>query len=121
MPLSEYEQRVLEELERDLGTDPKLTSAMTRAHRSGGRVLGAALGVLAGLGIVLAGVMYQIPLLGVAGFAVMAFSALWTLSGGAKASGPGAKKGAPAARKKRQGFMSRLEDRFERRREQGDL
>ncbi|PKQ14247.1 MAG: hypothetical protein CVT68_12870, partial [Actinobacteria bacterium HGW-Actinobacteria-8] len=24
MPLSEYEQRVLDQLERDLGTDPKL-------------------------------------------------------------------------------------------------
>ncbi len=40
MPLSEYEQRVLEHLERDLGSDPKLKSAMTRAPRSASHIDG---------------------------------------------------------------------------------
>ncbi len=121
MPLSEYEQRVLNELERDLGTDPKLKSAMKHAHRSGGLLLASGLGILAGLGIVLAGVIFQVPLLGIAGFAVMTASALWALSRGSSASGPAkvsAKKKGPQPRK---GFMNRLEERFERRREQGDL
>ncbi|MBN2176191.1 MAG: DUF3040 domain-containing protein [Demequinaceae bacterium] len=117
MPLSEYEQRVLNELERDLGTDPKLKSAMKRGHRSGGRLLAAGLGILIGLCIVLAGVMSQVPLLGILGFAVMTACALWALSGGSS--------GATSAKKKesqpKKGFMSRIEERFERRREQGDL
>ena len=119
MPLSEYEQRVLNELERDLGTDPKLKSAMKRAHRSGGRLLAAGLGILVGLGIVLAGVMSQVPLLGILGFAVMTASALWALSSGSSGtkSSTGKKKSPPP----RKGLMSRLEERFERRREQGDL
>jgi len=121
MPLSEYEQRVLNELERDLGTDPKLKSAMKRAHRSGGRLLAAGLGILIGLGVVLAGVVSQVPLLGILGFAIMTASALWALSGGSSkgkaGKGPGQKKGA----QRRKGLMSRLEERFERRREQGDL
>jgi len=129
MPLSEYEQRVLDELERDLGTDPKLKNAMARAPRSSGRLVTAVFGVILGLGIVVAGVMAQIPLLGVAGFALMIIVSLWALlapsgradkkakAGKANASG-GAAKG---SKKNRQGFMTRLEERFERRREQGDL
>lgn len=122
MPLSEYEQRVLNELERDLGTDPKLKSAMKHSRRSGGRLLAAGLGVLVGLGIVLAGVIYQLPPLGIAGFAVMTASALWAL---AHESSPRAPAGGSPQKKKgpqqKKGFMNRLEERFERRREQGDL
>lgn len=121
MPLSEYEQRVLNELERDLGTDPKLKSAMKHAHRSGGRLLAAGLGIFVGLGVILAGVIYQVPLLGIAGFALMAGSALWALSSGptvTQSAGASEKKKGPQPKK---GFMSRLDERFERRREQGDL
>src|SRR5690554_6620885 len=79
MPLSEYEQRVLDQLEQDLGHDASLHRVMTRGPRTPARVIGAAAGVLVGLGIVLVGVMAHIPLLGVAGFAVMAGVALWAL------------------------------------------
>ncbi len=129
MPLSEYEQRVLDELERDLGTDPKLKNAMARAPRASGRLATTVFGVILGLGIVVAGVMAQIPLLGVAGFALMIIVSLWSLlgpSGRAQKTAKGGKadtKGGAAkgSKKGRQGFMSRLEERFERRREQGDL
>lgn len=125
MPLSEYEQRVLEALERDLGTDPKLTTAMTRGRRSGTRLLAAGVGIVVGLGTVLAGVMAQLPLIGIAGFALMAVCALWAMTGGTRSGRPdlGSPKGTPSSKpkSKRQGFMTRLEERFERRREQGDL
>ena len=129
MPLSEYEQRVLDELERDLGTDPKLKNAMARAPRSSGRLVTAVFGVILGLGIVVAGVMAQIPLLGVAGFALMIIVSLWALlapSGRAEKKAKAGKSSAPGGaakggKKNRQGFMTRLEERFERRREQGDL
>jgi hypothetical protein len=123
MPLSEYEQRVLNELERDLGTDPKLKNAMRRGHRSGVRLVLAGIGILLGLGIVLTGVMTQVWLTGILGFALMVVCALWALSddsaGGAKpVESPQGKKKGPQRKK---GLMSRLEERFERRRERGDL
>lgn len=122
MPLSEYEQRVLEQLERDLGADPKLGHAMARASRPRGRWTWAILGVLVGLGVVLAGVMIQLPIVGILGFALMLASALWGMLAPAKKSGPAspAAKG-KGSKKQGEGFMRRVEDRFDRRREQGDL
>ncbi len=123
MPLSEYEQRVLEQMERDLGADPKLGSAMARASRPRSRYIWAALGVLVGLGVVVSGAVTQIMIVGVAGFAVMLAAAVWVLL----APRPAAKSGQSGAgakgsrRKADKGFMARMEERFERRREQGDL
>jgi UPF0716 family protein affecting phage T7 exclusion len=127
VPLSEYEQRVLEQLEHDLGSDPKLGHAMARGEKSRGHLTWAVIGVIAGLAIVLAGAMTQIPLIGVAGFAVMLGAAIWGLTGGKSTSskkpaakGP-AKSAAPTKAAPRKGFMNRMEDRFERRRDEGDL
>lgn len=122
MPLSEYEQRVLEELERDLGADPKLKNAMSRPRRSSGRLVAAGLGVVAGLGIIVGGVMTQQPLLGVAGFGVMIGAVMWALlapSGTAKKTSKSG--GSGPAKAKRSGFMERLEQRFDDRRERGEL
>jgi hypothetical protein len=133
MPLSEYEQRVLEQLERDLGSDPKLGRTMAREPRSRGRFVFGVFGVIAGLAVLLIGAASQIVVLGVAGFAIMALAALWAMLGPRKrstdsAAGSGAApSGKPASsskkgrRKDDRPFMVKLEERFERRREQGDL
>lgn len=129
MPLSEYEQRVLEELERDLGADARLKTAMSRSPRSGSRLVGVLVGVALGLGVVLVGVMVRQPLVGVGGFALMLAAALWGLlgpTGGGAVGAQGAKpaSGGPASRAAKpakQGFMARLEQRFEKRRESGGL
>lgn len=122
MPLSEYEQRVLEALERDLGQDPKLKSAMTRAPRSAARIALSGVGVLLGLGVVLGGVMAKVWIVGIAGFGLMIIAALWGLLGGGSSRGASAPTVATAKGKKsRQGFMTRLEERFEKRREEGEL
>jgi hypothetical protein len=127
MPLSEYEQRVLEQLERDLGADPKLGRTMARQPRSRGRLVVAVFGVIAGIAVLLIGAASQIVLLGVAGFAIMAIAALWAmLSPVKKASAPSVTPPRGSAKKKgrvkdSRPFMVRLEERFERRREQGDL
>lgn len=122
MPLSEYEQRVLEQLERDLGSDPKLGSAMARGSRPRGLYVWAGIGVVAGLGIVVTGAVTQMMIVGVAGFAVMLAAAMWAvLAPRPSASAPAAKASGTHRRKSDKGFMSRVEERFDKRREQGDL
>ncbi len=124
MPLSEYEQRVLEQLERDLGADPKLNSAMAKTARPRGRWTFAFIGILAGLAVLVGGVIAQLIFIGVLGFAIMLGFALWGMLAPAKSSAPAtptAASGTSSKKAKRQGFMSRVEERFERRRDQGDF
>lgn len=127
MPLSEEEQRAFDQLALDLERDPSLQRAMTRGPRTPARVVAAAAGVILGLIVVVVGVSAQQPLIGVAGFVIMAGVALWALLAPRKESVPSS-KGAPARSGGKQqtprpdgDFMQRMEDRFERRREQGDL
>lgn len=122
MPLSEYEQRVLAQMEQQLSSDdPKLAQTFagpSRGRRTGRVVLGAVV-VVAGLGALIGGVALQMSWLGVVGFAVMFAGAMVALSRGAATestsqapSGPGT--GSPA--KAQSSFMTRMEDRWDRRR-----
>lgn len=127
MPLSEYEQRVLQELERDLRADPRLGRTMSRPVRTRGRLALAAGGIVVGLCLLVVGAASQLIVVGVAGFAVMAASALWAILAPSASSKAGKKAATKPAQSRgrtsdqRQGFMSELEDRFDRRREEGDL
>jgi hypothetical protein len=123
MPLSEHEQRVLEQLERDLGADPKLGRTMARGPRQRGRIAVGALGVIVGLGVVLIGVVANIVPLGIVGFALMTASAMWAIFNPKPAplSAVRAQGSSPASKRAKQPFMRRVENRLERRREQGDL
>lgn len=119
MPLSEYEQRVLEQMERQLRSDdPKLASALH--GRGGSRVriwILSAIGGLAGLGLLIGGVATALPALGVAGFVVMFGSVLLAFSGPSRRSVAPAPQGGPTpAKPKKQGMLSRFEERWERRR-----
>jgi Protein of unknown function (DUF3040) len=134
VPLSEHEQRLLEQMERALyAEDPKLASTLRgadlRAHQRR-RVVVGSLGVLVGLGLLLAGVSIGWPL-GVVGFLVMLASAWWITSGWRSSSAPTA-GGTPGrtsrpgrtrtskAAKNSSGVMDRFEDRWRRRREGND-
>ncbi len=131
MPLSEHEQQMLEQMEQALyAEDPKFASrlqgvgAKAAARR---RMIIGGIGVLAGLGLVLAGVQTTMWL-GAAGFALMvaavAFAA--TPPRRAKASlgsvqhdgtiRPAA--GRPKAKRTSASFMQRLEERWDRRRDE---
>lgn len=133
MPLSEHEQRLLEQMEKALyAEDPKFATSLrssraTRASR--GR---AALGVLialSGIGLLLGGVAANFPPLGIAGFAAMligsvliysAFTGRGTVPASEEAQGvPGAGPTASAADPSSPGFMDRMEDRWRRRTEDG--
>ena len=131
MPLSEHEQRLLEQMERALyAEDPKLASTLRgadlRAHHRRRIVLGS-LGFLIGVTGLVAGVALPLELVGLAGFVLMLVSAWWVTTGwrgrSAAASpttaGPAAPGGRPqrAAKVRTSGVMDRLEERWRRRRE----
>ena len=137
MPLSEHEQRLLEQMERALqAEDPKFASSLRGAdprthHRR--RVLKASVGFLAGIALLLTGVIVDgLLVVSVLGFLVMLASAFFALSSlrqipspgdltvpGASAAGP-----APRGRRAKQrsgggSFMGRLEERWNKRRDDG--
>jgi hypothetical protein len=137
VPLSEHEQRQLEQIERALyAEDPKFAQAVRakdpRVHYKR-RIVEAAIGFLLGVGLLLAGVVSKLTVVGVAGFVVMLACSMWALSswrhmsGGATAGrGPArerrerrARPARPAAGGPRTRFMERLEERWRRRQERG--
>ena len=129
MPLSEHEQRQLDQIERALyAEDPKFAQAVRakdpRVHYKR-RVVEAAIGFLLGVGLLLAGVISKLTLIGVAGFVVMLACSMWALSswrhmsGGGSTSRPGVardRRARPAV-SSRSRFMERLEERWRRRQE----
>lgn len=129
MPLSEHEQKLLEQMEQALyADDPKFAANLRTAGGSAsrGRAALGVLAVLAGLGLLVAGVAFT-PALGVAGFTVMLIGAVITytafttravipdsesVDGGAET--PITKM--PKAPKS-DGFMNRMEERWRKRTE----
>lgn len=132
MPLSEHEQRLLDQMERALhAEDPRLASALrSGSGRSfnGRRIAVGVLGVLAGLAGLIGGVATSLAVLGVLGFLVMLGGVL-LIGSAVRAPKPGS-EGAAAKRSEPTGktrsakqarnsssFMSRVEDRWRRRRD----
>lgn len=123
MPLSEHEQRLLEQMERALmAEDPKFATSLR--HGSSGadrrRIVGGVIGALLGLAILLVGVSSNLVPVGLLGFIVM-LAAVFLLISGIRHGGPAkaAKEGAtgsPAASPKQQGksgFMAKFEQRWQ--------
>jgi hypothetical protein len=83
VPLSEHERCQLEQIEAALRAgDPRfgaVRAADPRVHYRR-RVIAAALGFLAGVGLLLAGVVVNVILIAVAGFVVMLACTLWAVT-----------------------------------------
>jgi Flp pilus assembly protein TadB len=117
MPLSEHEQKLLEQLEKQLHEDdPKFASSMGsvpgRSWSTRHLVIGV-LATLAGLLLLLVGVSMQNVFVGVLGFVVMGagvYFATMRSSAVRKAKAGGRKQGKP-----RSSFMSNLEQRWDER------
>ena len=128
MPLSEYEQRVLEQMERQLTSDdPRLANTLTqRGHRPFGRYVIAGVGASVGLLLLVLGAANSLPWLGVIGFVVMFAAVAFAFAVPHRSAGRSGPRGVvqsdgkvkPATKPGRQkaGFMARLEERWERRR-----
>ena len=130
MPLSEHEQRLLDQMEQALKVeDPKFASHMV-AHpgrsRFRRRLAAGICGVVVGLALVIVGMTITQIWLGVVGFVVMVAAAAYAFKPvSLRDFGTVQDDGSiNAARPKRQtrnngSFMQRLEERWDRRRGQG--
>ncbi|MCP3817365.1 DUF3040 domain-containing protein [Streptomyces sp. A3M-1-3] len=134
MPLSEHEQRMLEQMERALyAEDPKFATALegsglrTYTRR---RVYQAVAGFLVGIALLMAGMVAQQIWVSVVGFLVMLGCAVLAVTGWRKApkpgeqpqAGAGTPPGGTATRRQarqRRSMMNRIEERWQRRREEG--
>jgi len=136
VPLSEHEQRLLEQIERALvDDDPKFASSVRtgdRRQKSRRRLQIGAVLVVVGFAVLVGGAVAQEWLIGALG-SLVAFGGLalavlnYKVATGAVESGPApasgrgsssATRGSRAARAGRQPLKSRLEERFRRRYEQ---
>ncbi|MHB1171074.1 MAG: DUF3040 domain-containing protein [Lacisediminihabitans sp.] len=119
MPLSEQEQRLLEEMERSLyHNDADFVATVN--HRTGKPnyttiVVGILVGLL-GVAAIVTGVVIHQPLVGVAGFIVMFVGALLAISPPRRGS-DGPEDAVPPARGNaaKPDFMDRLNERWEKR------
>ncbi len=127
MPLSEQEQRLLEEMERSLyHTDTDFVS--TVSSRGGRRnyttiVVGILVGIL-GIAAIVTGVMTRLPIVGIAGFVVMFVGVLLAISAprGSRgaAEGHGSTGGVSGGKTAKPDFMQRMNDRWEKRQDDHD-
>jgi len=122
MPLSEHEQRLLDEMERSLyqseGDDVTTVGASHGRATVGAIVIGI-LVALAGVVLLLVGVGTRLPLVGVAGFAVMFGGALFAIAPPLRFRilDPERPRAAGAHRSS---FMDGLGERWDRRNEGGE-
>lgn len=146
MPLSEHEQRVLEQMEQALyAEDPRLASQLKRPTTGTGpstldrrRIAVGILVAIAGLALVVLGVIFQQTWpgalwIGAIGFLAMVLGGAWAASPGRRGpvgvvrpdgtTGARPAGGRPAGGRPRQprsgSFMERMEQQWDRRRENG--
>jgi Flp pilus assembly protein TadB len=120
VPLSEHEQRLLDQIEQALyAEDPKFASAV-RSARSRSRtrrsILLCIFGVLVGLGLVLVGLLTNIIVLSVVGFVLVVGACGWVAQS-LRSRPTGSSEGTPQpGRSARQaGLRTRMEDRLRKR------
>ena len=117
MPLSEQEQRLLDEMERGLyHSDADDVTTVGPRGRANYRAI--VIGILAGIaGIVLlvVGVVMRQPLIGLAGFAIMFGGALFAITPPRRFTVAPEQSAGPATTSGRRSFMDQVNDRWERR------
>jgi Protein of unknown function (DUF3040) len=128
VPLSEHEQRMLEQMERALyAEDPKFASALegsglrTFTRR---RVYQAVAGFLVGVALLMAGMVAKQIWIGVVGFLVMLGCAALAITAWRRSvkpagqQGTGAQRGRQVRPRRKGRVMDRIEERWQRRRDE---
>ncbi|HEY5222105.1 MAG TPA: DUF3040 domain-containing protein [Microbacteriaceae bacterium] len=126
MPLSEHEQRLLEEMERSLYHNDADFVATVGGRRGKPAYRSIVLGILitvVGVGCLIVGVLVQVALVGVLGFVVMLAGVLIAITPPRhRAGGPEEStqtKTAAAKGRDNQGFMDKLNERWDKRQDGG--
>ena len=136
MPLSEHEQRQLEQIEQALYREDRrlarlVRSSDPRVHYKR-RVAEALVGLVLGAAMIAAGIVLPVIGLAVAGFVVLLLCGIWALNSWRQMAtvALGAAQGGPAGQRRRRqknrgkgnrsAMMERLDERW-RRRQEGDL
>lgn len=120
MPLSEHEQRLLEEMERNLYQNDADFVAKVGGRRSKPSyrsiVLGILIGVL-GVACLLVGVFSQVAIIGILGFVIMLAGVLLAIAPSRSTAPPAAGRSGSAqrARAAQPGFMDKLNERWDKR------
>ncbi|WP_182875713.1 DUF3040 domain-containing protein [Microbispora sp. H10670] len=121
MPLSEHEQRLLDQIEQALyAEDPKWANTVRisdpRSHYKR-RLVKASIGFALGVVLLMVGVVAALIWLGAAGFVVMLATCLWGLSSWKRMNGFGDSQSSRTRgrRPQRRSFMERMEERWRRR------
>jgi hypothetical protein len=135
MPLSEHEQKLLDQMERALyAEDPSFATQMKGHGRPGGtsrtRLVGGIIVAVLGLAVVVLGVNAASIPLGVVGFVIMVAGVAWAMTpprgsrsdaaqSAAQRQGPA--RPAKGTKKARNGgsFLQKMDDRWEKRRREG--
>jgi hypothetical protein len=130
VPLSEHEQRLLEQMERALyAEDPKFASALRGADlrtRFRRRAYQAGAGFVLGVALLMTGLVVKNILVSIVGFLVMLTCAVLAVSSWRRIPGPGeiasTSMSGPSPRRHRQRtrLIDRIEERWRRRRDEGE-
>lgn len=122
MPLSEHEQRLLEQMERALyAEDPRFAATIRDTAQRAGTRRSAGIGILiaaVGVAVMITGLLSATPWLGVIGF-VAVLGGTYVAIRGVTSPEAVAETDAAATQKPRRksGFLKGAEERFERRRD----
>jgi hypothetical protein len=111
MPLSEHEQRLLDEMERSLYHNEADDVTTVGGGRARPNYTALALGIIAGvigIALLLVGVVSRLPVIGLIGFAIMFAGAMLAIA-------PPRRLTTDRRTRTRPGFMDSLNDRWERR------
>lgn len=120
MPLSEHEQRMLEQMERALyAEDPRFAESIRDTAQRATTRRGAGVGILVasmGVATIVAGLVSATAWLGVLGFVAVLGGTYYAIRGVAAATTTNATPGDQTP-KQRRGFMQGAEERFNQRRD----
>jgi hypothetical protein len=120
MPLSEQEQRLLEEMERNLyqnDADFVATVSQRRGKPNYTIVAVGVLVVLAGIAVLIGGVMSRLAFVGILGFIVMFVGVLIALAPPRKVS-TSVPRGRASSAPRQSSFMDGLNDRWDKRQDE---